>query len=297
MKASETFVTTADGARLYAQTIGDGQQTIVVPNGTYLIADLEPLVEGRTLVFYDLRNRGRSDTETAIDRLKRGVLQDVDDLEAVRRHLGHERVDLVGHSFVGATVVLYARAFPDRVGRVVQLGPIAPVPGKTYPPDLAFDDGLLRSVFGQIGAIQAEMAQADPEARCRRFWEVLRAIYVTDPKDAPRADWGRCELANERASLRYLQEYVLPSLKGLGLSAAALAGVSAPVLTIHGTKDRSAAYGGGREWASLLPDARLVTVEGAGHAPWIEAPEVVFAAIRAFLGGAWPLGAERIGSA
>jgi len=50
----------------------------------------------------------------------------------------------------------------------------------------------------------------------------------------------------------------------------------AAVLTIHGMKDRSAPYGGGREWAMMLPNARLVSVEKAGHAPWVEAPELVF---------------------
>jgi pimeloyl-ACP methyl ester carboxylesterase len=37
-----------------------------------------------------------------------------------------------------------------------------------------------------------------------------------------------------------------------------------------------------------LPDARLVTVENAAHAPWIEAPELAFASIQTFLDGAWP---------
>jgi hypothetical protein len=35
-------------------------------------------------------------------------------------------------------------------------------------------------------------------------------------------------------------------------------------------------------------------VENAGHAPWIEARETVFAAIGAFLDGAWPEGAEEV---
>jgi pimeloyl-ACP methyl ester carboxylesterase len=49
-----------------------------------------------------------------------------------------------------------------------------------------------------------------------------------------------------------------------------------PVLVVHGTKDRSAPYGGGRDWAAMLPNARLVTVTNAGHVPWIEKPGEVF---------------------
>jgi pimeloyl-ACP methyl ester carboxylesterase len=43
-----------------------------------------------------------------------------------------------------------------------------------------------------------------------------------------------------------------------------------------------------------LPNARLLTVTGAGHAPWIEAPDLVFRAIDVFLRGAWPAEAEQV---
>jgi pimeloyl-ACP methyl ester carboxylesterase len=38
----------------------------------------------------------------------------------------------------------------------------------------------------------------------------------------------------------------------------------------------------------LLPDARLVTVENAGHMPWIESPVEVLGAIERFLTGQEP---------
>jgi pimeloyl-ACP methyl ester carboxylesterase len=66
------------------------------------------------------------------------------------------------------------------------------------------------------------------------------------------------------------------------------------VLTIHGTKDRNAPYGSGREWAALLSNARLLTIRGAAHQSFVEFPEIVFPAIRAFLSGAWPDAAEKI---
>jgi len=67
-----------------------------------------------------------------------------------------------------------------------------------------------------------------------------------------------------------------------------------PILIIHGVKDRHAPYGGAREWAIGLPDARLVTIHDAAHMPWIEAPDAVFNSIATFLGGAWPEAALRI---
>jgi pimeloyl-ACP methyl ester carboxylesterase len=35
-------------------------------------------------------------------------------------------------------------------------------------------------------------------------------------------------------------------------------------------KDRSAPYGGGKKWARVPPNARLLTVKEDGHFPWVE---------------------------
>jgi pimeloyl-ACP methyl ester carboxylesterase len=78
------------------------------------------------------------------------------------------------------------------------------------------------------------------------------------------------------------------------LTDADLAKVTMPVLTIHGTRDRNAPYGGGREWALRLPDARLVTVPGAAHAAYLEDPVAVWGSVRHFLRGEWPLGSEKV---
>jgi pimeloyl-ACP methyl ester carboxylesterase len=77
-------------------------------------------------------------------------------------------------------------------------------------------------------------------------------------------------------------------MKQLRFTPQQLALVRQPVLTIHSTCDRNAPYGAGREWASLLPDTRLLTIDGAAHQSWADAPERVFGAIDRFLSGEWP---------
>jgi pimeloyl-ACP methyl ester carboxylesterase len=144
-------------------------------------------------------------------------------------------------------------------------------------------DDTSREVFARLAALQKERTSQEPEAFCRRVWSVLRPLYVTDPADAERIQWGRCDLAHERGFMRYWIGSLLPSIQALALNTEDLAKVTAPVLTLHGTKDRSAPLGGGQDWVSLLPNARLVRIEHAGHAPWIEAPQVVFSAIDEFL--------------
>ena len=84
------------------------------------------------------------------------------------------------------------------------------------------------------------------------------------------------------------------SIQALDLTKEQLKKITVPVLTIHGTKDRNAPYGGGREWALSLPNARLVTVEGAAHQSWADDPVLVFGSIREFLRGNWPMTAEKV---
>lgn len=303
METREGWVTTDGGPRLFFQevtsgTAGEGEPTLVVPNGWYLLDELGPLAAKRRIVVYEPRHRGRSDAVEDPAELARGVHGDVDDVERVRRHFGLARFDLLGHSYVGMVVALFAMRHAERVRRLVQIGPTEPFPGKQYPLHLtgAAADDVLRETFARIAELQAASEPTDPVERCRGFWKVLARIYVSDPADAHRAEWGRCELPNERTMMRYWMGQLLPSLHALALTPEDFAAVRAPVLTIHGTRDRSAPYGGAREWAMLLPEARLLTVEGAAHAPWIEAPELVRSAIAAFLDGEWPAAAERVRS-
>ena len=283
MLPAEGYVTTDDGLRLWFQTVGSGPQVVVLPNGFHLLEDFSCLAPGRTLVFYDVRNRGRSDSVSDPAKLERGIHNDVDDLDAVRRHFGLERLAVIGHSYMGLMVALYAMKYPAEVDRIVQIGPMGPHPSKQYPPELAYTDSVARDVFAQISEIQKDRGSIDPAERCRRVWSVLRLLYVTDPGDADKIRWGRCDLPNERGFLKYWTESILPSIQALSLSNADFAAVTAPVLTIHGAKDRSAPFGGGKDWSDRLRDARLVRVDHGGHAPWIEAPESVFEAIAAFL--------------
>lgn len=288
-----------DGLRLYCKKLGNDVRTVLVPNGLYLMRNFRFLSDDATVVFYDVRNRGRSDAVTDPSKLARGIEQDVDDLDGVRRYLcsrgtGADRVDLIGHSYIGLMVALYAMRYAEHVRRVVQIGPVQPDAAQHYPPELAYVDATFTETMAELARMRSAPIEGDPEAVCRKFWSVLRAIYVANPADAERIDWGRCELPNERNFMQYWLEYLAPSIQRLHLTAGDFAKATAPVLIVHGTRDRNAPYGGGRDWAARLPNARLLSIPDAAHAPWIEAPELVFGSIRTFLDGAWPGAAERL---
>jgi pimeloyl-ACP methyl ester carboxylesterase len=171
---------------------------------------------------------------------------------------------------------------------------MGPVPRKAYPPDLSWSDAVSRGVFESLAALQKERAVYEPRAFCEEAWRALRPLYVTDPGNAHRIRWDRCDLPNELGALSYWNAYLFPSIQSVAIDADATVDLQVPVLTIHGRKDRSAPYGGGRDWAGLLPRGRLLTVDEGSHAPWVEAPERVLGALRAFVEGGFPEDAERI---
>lgn len=290
----DAYVTVEDGVRLFVRTIGNGPQAIVIPNGFYLLDDFASLADGRTLILYDLRNRGRSDRIDEAARLARGIENDIDDLDIVRRHFGIDRLNLIGHSYIGLMVAVYAMRYPDAVNRLVQIGPMQPRATTRYPAHLTGTDATSHDVLARLTELRKGPRPDDPVEACRQFWSILRLLYVVNSADADRIDWGRCDLPNERNSFTYWTNTILPSIQRLDLSGGEAARATAPALIVHGTRDRSAPYGGGRDWALTLPNARLVTVPEAGHAPWIEAPGQVFDAIATFLNGRWPDTAESI---
>ena len=288
------YVTTEDGIRLFFEKLGNSPNVVIVPNAVHMFDSFKHLAEHCTVIFFDLRNRGKSDSVSDGSKLTRGIHHDVDDIDTVRRHFGIEKVDVIGHSYVGLTVILYALKYPSHVGRLVQIGPAQPNAATQYPVHLTGADATLTAFLGKLGQMRSA-APVDPSVGCREFWALVKTLMVANPADADKIDWTPCDHPNEVTFMKHWSENILPSIQGLQL-AHELQKVQSPVLIIHGTRDRQAPYAGGRDWAMLLPNARLISVENAAHVPWIEAPEKVFGAIETFLEGEWPEAAQKVAS-
>lgn len=289
MKALESYVTTADGVRLFVRRLGSGPQLLIVPSAAWLFDDFQRLAhdqtQDRTVVFYDQRNRGQSDAVTDAAKLRNGVHHDVDDLEAVRRHLGVERVDILGHSYLGLAVILYAMKYPQHVRRVIQIGAIQPALVKQYAAHLTGADATLAEVSAELARLQLQATTEEPAVPQEKWWPLMSRLFVVNAADAGRVGTYAATLPNERNSITHFTRNILPSLLQLHLTKEQLAKVQAPVLTIHGMRDRQAPYGGAIDWVEMLPNAQLVTIKEAAHFPWIERPAEVFGAIEGFLVG------------
>lgn len=290
LKAETGYVTSEDGVRLYYAKIGNGPKKVIIPGRLFLFHDFQRLAAGRTLIFYDMRNRGQS--EAVSDASKISLQHDADDLEAVRAHFRIEKADLIGFSYLGKVVVLYATQHSNRVNRIVQLGPVARKFGTKFPEALTSGDENKvpdPAETRKMDALYANgFAKEHPKEFCEMEWKLEQQRMVGNPLDASRIA-SPCDMENEwPIHLWQHFEPLMASDQGLDIPKEAIAKVTAPVLTIHGTKDRNAPYGGGREWDLLLPNARLITIDGAAHMSWVEFPQLVFSSINVFLNDQWP---------
>jgi len=80
------------------------------------------------------------------------------------------------------------------------------------------------------------------------------------------------------------------ALAGLALLAstdlrACLPAVTLPTLVLHGEADAICPVGAGRALAAALPQARLLTLPGLGHAPFLSRPDEVAGAVARFARG------------
>jgi pimeloyl-ACP methyl ester carboxylesterase len=114
-----------DGTKLAYRVRGEGAPVACLAGGpmsdSSYLGDLGGLAAHRQLLMVDPRGTGASAipqdaTSYRCDRL-------VDDVEALREHLGLERLDLLGHSAGANLAAQYAARHPDRVGRLVLVTP------------------------------------------------------------------------------------------------------------------------------------------------------------------------------
>lgn len=287
-KIEEGFITTPDGVKLFYRKLGRGPVTAIVPLDFVMFDQVKQFSNIATIITYDLRNRGRS------GKAKDVVIQDdVRDLERVRQHFKLDTFVPIGFSYLGKMVMMYAAEHPHRVSRIIQLGPLGNQ--RIDPPPMG-DFGAPPAVIAAWQDMQKSGGiEKTPREACLALANLLAYLMTGNPKNASRFDVaGSCVHENEWPVNVNPHFASLMKSPGAPLTDDQLKKVAVPVLTIHGAKDRQAAYEGGVAWVKSLPNARLVTIEGGAHAMWLDDPATVGASIRQFLRGEWPLAANTI---
>ena len=113
----------ANGVKHYYRTVGQGEPFILLHGGPGMYHDeLYPFfldfAKNHKVIFYDQRGNGKSRLEV-VDSSTFNVELMVEDLEAIRKSFGIEKLNIIGHSWGGLLAMYYAAAYPDHVERLI----------------------------------------------------------------------------------------------------------------------------------------------------------------------------------
>ncbi|MFI6051981.1 alpha/beta fold hydrolase [Streptomyces violascens] len=274
--------TTYDGIRLAYHLSGEGEPLLCLPGGpmgaSACLGELGGLSAHRRLVLLDPRGTGDSDVpdDPASYRCDRQVA----DVEALRAHLGLDRIDLLGHSASGNLALLYAARHPDRVGSLTLVTPGTRAVGI----DVTDDDWRSAVALREGEPWYAEGRAAFEQVWAGRAWSEVRSAIRPFAYGRWDATAQRHEAAAEAGRNRdAASEYYAEGAFEPKATAAALAEVTAPVLVLAGEYDGGPAPVRAAELAALLPNAELAVQRGAGHHPWIDDADAFVRTVAAFL--------------
>ncbi|GAB3465314.1 alpha/beta fold hydrolase [Actinophytocola sediminis] len=270
-----------DGTELAYHVRGAGEPLVCVPGGPGLdagyLADLGGLSDRFQLVLLD--NRGTGQSSVPADPATYRCDRLVDDLEALREHLGLDQLNLLGHSAGANIVVSYVARHPDRVGRLVLVNPGVRAIGV----DITTADRreiiarraeepwytTASAAFERINAGEptaADLAALAP-VNYGRWDDETRAHHASGER-----------LRNNEAAAAFGTDGAFRPAE----TRAALATFPAPVLVLAGEVDANSPLSAVAELAGLFPNATLAALPGGAHFAWLDDPVWITTTVASF---------------
>jgi proline iminopeptidase len=272
-----------DGTPLAYRVRGEGDPVVCLPGGPMqdsdYLGDLGGLSAHRQLVLLDPRGTGRS--AMPADPTSYRCDRQVDDVEALREHLGLDQVDLLAHSAGANLALLYAARHPNRVGTLVLVTPSTFAVGMSASGETRLETARLRRDepwFGPAYAALQAIVAGDPTDD---GWTAIQPFFYgrwdATAQDHQAAQDGH---RNDEAAGVFGADGVYDP----AATRAQLAAVTTRVLLIAGEVDLNSTPGVVAELADLFPNAELVVQPGAGHYPWLDDAAQFVATTATFLG-------------
>ncbi|MDX8033165.1 alpha/beta hydrolase [Lentzea sp. BCCO 10_0856] len=217
--------------------------------------------------------RGTGDSEEAPKETYRADRQ-IDDVEALREHLGLDQLRLLGHSAGATLALLYAARFPQHVKELVL---VAPSP---RPVGIDVTDADRRELALQRGG---EPWYAEAIKGFEEIWAgnvTPEAFAKISPFWHGRWDDAARALDDHPRNSEAAQEYYADGVFDPEQVRAALKNLDVPTLLLAGEVDVALPPKRAQEYADLFPRAQFVVQPGAGHFPWVDDPEAFAAAVQ-----------------
>ncbi|MBW4691636.1 MAG: alpha/beta hydrolase [Lyngbya sp. HA4199-MV5] len=233
---------------------------------------LSPLSRKMQLVYFDHRGQGRS---------ARGAKEtytldnNVEDMEALRQHLGLDQIVVIGASYGGMVALTYASRYPQNVSHLIAIVTV---------PDYRFLDRAKEILAERGTEEQKAIAQRlwdgnfENEEQLREYFMVTRSLYsITYDPDSPPKAWERAILSPDAINIAFggfLRTYDVRD---------ELHKITAPTLVIGARHDWICPPEFSEAIAKAIPNADLRIFENSGHAIRADEPEALLDAISGFI--------------
>lgn len=177
--------------------------------------------------------------------------------------LAIDQADIVGHSMGSLVALEVAARHPQRVARSVLIGTALPMPVAEVLLDAARDNEPKAAAMINAWSYSASGQIGGNTVPGLWLLGVNRQLMARQKRGVFHADLAACN-----AYRRPLET---------------LSAITAPSLLVAGNQDRMTSLKVARAVQAAIPGARLVTLEGSGHALMAERPDAVLDALIGFL--------------
>jgi proline iminopeptidase len=239
---------------------------------------MTPLVQQMQLIYFDHRGQGRSGrADPGADPARFNLDENVEDMEALRLHLGLGPVVSIGTSYGGMVAMAHAVRYPASVSRLILL--VTAAHGGFIP--RAMQIVRERGTPEQQNVCETLWAGAfESAATLAHYYEVMGPLYSLryDPTTASqtrgRAIHSPAPLNRAFGPAGFLRGFDLrPELPR----------ITAPTLILAGRHDWICPPEFSEEIQRLIPGSTLRVFEHSSHSVRADEPEAMLAAIRAFV--------------
>ena len=247
--------------KFWVETEGKGKPLILIHGGPggnhcYFHPNLSKLAKRHRLIYYDLRGHYMSTEPKKPDEC--GVLYDAKDLEALRKALKLDKIDILGHSYGGVVAFMYGLLYPENIGHIIFC---------STPVDITDEEG---DRLMDAHPISKEMEKAKSEEEEVELYYKLYFHKPLDKESRYYQEFTRKSYKTEKSKrilCAYDRDKTEPNWK------AGIPSIKKPMLFIVGKYDPLAMPQRIENIISDLPNAELIIFERSGHDPFVDEPD------------------------
>jgi proline iminopeptidase len=286
-----------NGANLYTVSVGKGEPIFFIaggPGGAHLgLRSFDSLANEFQCVYYDGFGRGKSDTAKIVTEYT--IERDIEDLEGLRKAMGFQKINILGHSYGGVVAQGYAIKYPQNTAHLIIANSF-----HSYEMWQANDDNSnheIKTNYPEVWQDLMRIREAGGISSDADHQEVYGRVpygflYAYNParfEPKPSSGPKKPPYPNRFNSKLYYQmvgkdgDFLVGNDIGNFDFRKQLKDLTMPVLVIGGRYDRVATPEMMIKYKTFCPQAQYVMFEKSGHNPQVEEPEKEFALLREFL--------------